>query len=210
MVSKRRSARTPKAVLGADEHTRQHIAAEAARIMSDEGVRDFQMAKRKAANRLNIANNKRLPTNQEIEAALQAYLQLFHAARLTDTLNKLRAVALEAMRFLGAFAPRLVGPVLSGTVTPYSVVQLHVRADTPEQIGLLLDDHNIPFEEIDKRLRFGGDRYERCPVYRFTADTCPIEVYVFSPLNGREPPLSPVDGKPMQRATIKQVERLLP
>jgi hypothetical protein len=34
------------------------VSAEAARIMYEEGVRDFQTAKRKAASRLSIANGK--------------------------------------------------------------------------------------------------------------------------------------------------------
>ncbi|MFQ5545068.1 MAG: hypothetical protein ACE5FE_03715 [Acidiferrobacterales bacterium] len=188
---------------------RQQISVQAARIMSDEGVRDFQVAKRKAAERLSIPDNKHVPTNQEVEEALREYLELFHAKRLSGTLEILRRCAIEAMRFLADFKPRLVGSVLSGIVTPESRIQIHVSADTPEDIGLLLDDHNIPFEENDKRLRYGGDRYETCPVYCFSADSNPIEVYVFDHKKGRETPLSPVDGRPMKRATIKEVEKLL-
>ena len=188
---------------------RQQISVEAARIMSDEGVRDFQVAKRKAAERLSIPDNKHVPTNQEVEEALREYLELFHAKRLSGTLEILRRCTIEAMRFLADFKPRLVGSVLSGIVTAESRIQIHVSADTPEDIGLLLDDHNIPFEENDKRLRYGGDRYETCPVYCFSADSNPIEVYVFDHKKGRETPLSPVDGRPMKRATIKEVEKLL-
>jgi hypothetical protein len=188
---------------------RQQISVEAARIMSDEGARDFQVAKRKAAERLSIPDNKHVPTNQEVEEALREYLELFHAKRLSGTLEILRRCTIEAMRFLADFKPRVVGSVLSGIVTPESRIQIHVSADTPEDIGLLLDDHNIPFEENDKRLRYGGDRYETCPVYCFSADSNPIEVYVFDHKKGRETPLSPVDGRPMKRATIKEVEKLL-
>ena len=188
---------------------RQQISVEAARIMSDEGVRDFQVAKRKAAERLSIPDNKHVPTNQEVEEALREYLELFHAKRLSGVLETLRKCAIEAMRFLADFKPRLVGSVLRGIVTPESRIQIHVSADTPEDIGLLLDDHNIPFEENDKRMRYGGDRCETCPVYCFAADSNPIEVYVFDYKKGREAPLSPVDGRPMKRATITEVEQLL-
>ncbi len=187
---------------------RHQISVEAARIMSDEGVRDFQVAKRKAAERLGIPDNKHVPTNQEVEQALREYLELFHAKRLSGTLDTLRKCAVEAMHFFSEFKPRLVGSVLSGIVTPESRIQIHVSADTSEDIGLLLSDHNIPFEETDKRLRYGGDRYESCPVYCFSADNNPIEVFVFNHKRGRETPLSPVDGKPMQRATVTQVEKL--
>ncbi len=188
---------------------RHQISVEAARIMSDEGVRDFQVAKRKAAERLCIPDNKHVPTNQEVEEALREYLELFHAKQLSGTLETLRSCAIEAMHFLAEFKPRLVGSVLSGTVTSESRIQIHVSADTPEDIAVLLTNHNIPFEENDKRLRYGGDRYETCLVYCFSADSNPIEVYVFDHKKGRETPLSSVDGRPMKRATIKDVEELL-
>ncbi|MFQ5935432.1 MAG: hypothetical protein ACE5LB_03380 [Acidiferrobacterales bacterium] len=187
---------------------RQHISAEAARIMSAEGVRDYHTAKRKAALRLNLPDTKNLPSNQEVETALREYLHLFHAERLSVTLRRLRELALEAMHFFASFDPRLVGSVLSGTVTPESAIQLHIYADTPEEIGLLLHEHNIPFQETDRRLRYGGDRQQPCPVYRFTVDASPIEVFVFGREGVRERPLSPVDGRPMKRASIKDVEDL--
>jgi hypothetical protein len=204
--------RRPRATahtLRGEEQIRQHISVEAARIMSTEGVRDFQTAKRKAALRLNIPDNKHLPTNEEVEAALREYLQLFHASRLASTLDRLRRLALEAMQFFAKFEPRLVGPVLSGTVTAESAIQLHICSDTPEEVALLLHEHDIPYDESDRRVRYGGERQATCPVYRFTVDASSIEVYVFSPLDMREPPLSPVNGKPMKRAGLKQLEALL-
>src|SRR3990167_6464188 len=101
---------------GSDE-LRQHIATDAARIMAEEGVRDFQTAKRKAAARLGLPETKHLPGNDEVDSALQEYLRLFHGGRLTQSVRRLRELAAEAMRFLSKFDPRLVGPVLSGTVT---------------------------------------------------------------------------------------------
>jgi hypothetical protein len=207
MAAKSRGAFSPGS--RGETHIRQRITVEAARIMSAEGVRDFQTAKRKAAVRLNVANAKHLPSNEEIEVALREYLQLFHARRLSATLQRLRQLALEAMQFFHGFEPRLVGPVLSGTVTPESAIQLHVCADTPEEIGLLLSEHNIPHDEKDKRIRYGGERQENCPMYRFTVDACVIEVYVFRPQAMREAPLSPVDGRPMKRASLKELEALI-
>lgn len=191
------------------EQLRQHLSVEAARIMADEGVRDFHLAKRKAAGRLNVAERKHLPSNEEIEEALKQHLELFHSERLTQDLGRLRTIAVQAMRFLECFDPRLAGPVLTGLVTASSAIQLHVAADSPEEIGFLLAEHGIPFEETDKHLRFGGERHEVLPVYCFTAGSAPIEIYVFNRQSIREAPLSPVDGKPMERATLGHVERLL-
>lgn len=190
------------------EQQRRHVSVEAARIMADEGVRDFHLAKRKAADRLNVAERKHLPSNEEIEAALKQHLALFHGDRLARDLRRMREIALQAMRFLQRFNPRLVGPVLTGLLTAEAPIQLHIAADSPEEVGFLLSDHSIPHEQTEKRLRFGGERYEAVPVYRFDAESTPIEVYVFRPEDLREPPLSPVDGRPMRRATLKEVAEL--
>lgn len=193
---------------GADE-LRQHIAMDAARIMAEEGVRDFQTAKRKAAARLGLPETKHLPGNDEVDAALQEYLRLFHGGRLVQSVRRLRKLAAEAMRFLSKFDPRLVGPVLSGTVTSATEIEIHLTADSPEEIGFWLQEHSIPYEQADRRLRFGGDRQETFPAYRFTADNVPIELCIFDRREAREAPLSPVDGKPMKRANLREVENLM-
>ncbi len=200
--------------------------------MAEEGVNDFHTAKRKAANRLNLPEAKHLPSNQEVESALQQYLQLFHAERLAHDVRRLRALAAEAMRFFARFEPRLVGPVLAGTVTPSSEIQLHLAAETPEDVALMLQEHHIPFDQTERRTRFGGERYEMLPVYRFqaviegahlasvsmhqaagpgapAAGNATIELCVFDSRSMREPPLSPVDGRPMKRANLKELEELL-
>lgn len=193
----------------ADSTVRRHICAEAARIVVEEGVRDYHAAKRKAIARLNLPSDKNLPGNDEIEAAVAEYLRLFRGARRDTDLRRLRALALEAMKFLQRFEPRLVGAVLSGNVTADTPIQFHVTADTPEEVGLWLHDQRIPFEQSERRMRFGGERQETVPLFRFTADDVTIEMCVFAREDARELPLSPVDGRPMKRANRREVERLL-
>jgi hypothetical protein len=191
------------------EERRRHISQEAARIMAEEGVRDYQLAKRRAIERLDLPQERHLPSNEEVESALREYLALFQSARLQQDTRRLRAVARDAMRFFERLEPRLVGAVLSGTVTRFTEVQLHVAADSVEEVGWLLDEHHIPYEQDQRRLRFGGDRVETVPAFRFTADGVPIELDVFTHERAREAPLSPVDGKPMRRANLREVEALL-
>ncbi|MEK7261850.1 MAG: hypothetical protein AAB346_03395 [Pseudomonadota bacterium] len=198
--------RTPA---GSDRSVRQHICAEAARIMVEEGVRDYQLAKRKAIQRLNLPWDKNLPGNDEVEAALADYLRLFHGARLDADVRRLRRLALDAMQFLERFDPRLVGAVVSGTVTADAPIQLHVTVDTPEAVRLWLQEHGIPFEQGERLARFSGERQETVPQFRFTADGVTVELYVFALEDAREAPLSPVDGKPMKRANRRDVEQLL-
>ena len=75
------------------QRMRQRLALEAARIMAEEGVNDYHLAKRKAAVRLGVAGSRNsprnLPRNDEIQQALEEYLRLFKANSQPATLKKL-------------------------------------------------------------------------------------------------------------------------
>ncbi len=188
---------------------RVRIAQEAARLMSEEGVQDFYAAKRKAAQHMGAPDTRNMPRNEEVEAALQEYQRLFLGDQQTDYLRTLREAAVQAMRFLADFNPRLVGPVLSGTAGRHVDINLHLFADTPEQVSLFLMDNSIPFEASMKRHRVGRESWEDYPVYQFMAGEHAVELVVFPTERWREAPRSPVDGKPMQRARIDEVELLI-
>jgi len=201
--------RRPQPFARGDDLLRQRIVQEAARIMAEDGVHDFGVAKRKAAARLNQAENHHLPSNREIEAALADYLKLFHARNLQQAVRTQLGVGIETMRLLARFEPRLTGAVLNGVTTPFSDVQIHAFPDTPEQLALLLQEQAIPYEESDRRLRFGGGRQETVAVFRFVAGDTPVEICALPPRGLREAPLSPVDARPMRRANLNEVEQLL-
>ena len=192
-----------------DQNMRVRIAQEAARLMSEEGVQDFYAAKRKAAQHLGAPDTRNMPRNQEVEAALQEYQRLFLGEQQTDHLRVLREAAVQAMHFLADFNPRLVGSVLSGTAGRHADINLHLFADTPEEISLFLMDNNIPFEPLMKRQRVGRESWEEYPAYEFMAGDLAVELVIFPTERWRETPRSPVDGKPMQRARIEEVELLI-
>jgi len=188
---------------------RKALAQEAARIMEQQGIRDFLTAKRKAAERLSVNDEGALPRNSEIELALAEYQRLFAADAHGASLLAQRQVALRAMQHLAEFEPRLVGPVLSGTATGHADVQLHLFADRPESIILQLLDQGIEHEVTERRLRMGVDQVKAYPGLRFELDQQMVDATVF-PLDGiRQAPISPVDGRPMRRADTTELEILL-
>lgn len=188
---------------------RQAVADEAARIMREQGVDDFLLAKRKAADRLGVTDASILPRNTEIEAALVAHQRLFAADRHEADLAALRRSALEAMRLMADFQPRLVGPVLTGTASPHSEINLHVFTESPEAVSIRLEERGVPHEVLERRLRYERDRTVSYPALRFVAGQQTVDAVVF-PLDGiRQAPSSPVDGRPMRRASAAEVEALL-
>lgn len=188
---------------------RQALAREAARLMIEHGLPDYGLAKRKAAERLGVADRAVLPKNTEIEEALAEHQRLFVPEAHANELSAMRRAALAAMRLFADFEPRLVGPLLSGTATAHNDITLHLFADTPELVALQLLDRGIPHEFAERRIKVQRDQFEAYPAVRFTAGPHEVDATIF-PLDGiRQAPLGPVDGRPMRRATLHEVEGLL-
>ncbi len=185
------------------------LAVEAARIIQEEGLTDFRAAKAKAAERLGLGRNAPLPDNAEIEAALAERTRIFYGATQPALLAALRQAAFEVMHELAGFHPRLVGDVLSGSATPHSAVDLHLFSDTAESVGAALEVLGIAHRDIARRHRLRHDEVEAFPAYRFAVHDCEFSSTVF-PLRLRgHAPLSPVDGRPMRRASLRELGELL-
>ncbi|HIE5650377.1 TPA: hypothetical protein ACXNQV_002236 [Stenotrophomonas maltophilia] len=188
---------------------RHRLAHEAARLMAEGGIRDFHQAKLKAASRLGIHDDASLPRNVEIEDALREYQRLFAGPQHGNELQRRREAALRALEFLHAFAPRLVGPVLDGTADANSPVQVHLHSDDPEAVHRFLDEQGIPAESRVRRLRLDRERSLDVPVWVFSAEDLTFDLAVLPYDALRQAPLSPVDEKPMRRASQGQLRELL-
>jgi len=188
---------------------RQAIAREAARLMIEHGHGDYGTAKRKAAKRFGVTDLAVLPKNTEIEEALAEHQRLFGPEEHASEIAAMRSSALEAMRLLAEFEPRLVGPLLSGTATPHNGITLHVFADTPETVAVKLIDRGIRHEFAERRFRTPHDEVEAFPAVRFTAGGHEVDATIFPRDGIRQAPPGPVDGRPMRRATLAEVETLV-
>lgn len=192
-----------------NDRARRMLAQEAARIIVEQGIEDFRVAKNKAAERLGMLDRGSLPGNAEIDRALSEHLQLFGRETHVNLLRMLRRIALSAMEMLAPFTPRLVGPVLHGTAAANSPINLHVFADQAELIAERLHIERISYRPYERRLKSRRDRSEVYAGFRFRHDDADVEATVF-PIDGmRQAPISPVDGRPMQRADLRAVRELL-
>ena len=191
------------------ERERRVVAQEAARIIVNHGVRDYRLAKQKAADRLGMNNRGSLPGNTEIEAAVAEHLQIFGGESHEDHLRLMRVAALSAMELLSAYSPRLVGPVLIGTADENSAVNLHVFADSAETIVMDLAEMGVSYKPYERRLKSRRGQIELYSGVEFHHSHTAIQVTVF-PIDGiRQAPMSPIDGKPMKRVDTNAVQQLL-
>ena len=189
--------------------TRMEIAQLAAKFLAVDGVNDYLSAKRKAALQLGVQPDKGMPTNVEVEQALMEYQSLFQNRQQTELLYNMRRQAINAMRLMEQYWPRLVGPVLTGTATRHTEITLHLVSDEPEQIGFRLEEHAIPFTSCEKTIKTGKTDKKDFPAYQFIADSTRILLVVFPERQKHVCPLSTITGKPMRRATVSDVEKLL-
>ena len=191
------------------ERARHVVAQEAARIIVNHGIRDYRLAKQKAADRLGVNGRGSLPGNAEIEAAVAEHLSIFDRESHLDRLRLMRVAALSAMELLTSFTPRLVGPVLVGTADENSAVNLHVFADSPEAVAMELSALGVSYRPYERRLKSRRDRAETYAGFEFHHGNNAIQATVF-PVDGiRQAPMSPIDGKPMKRVDSAAVQLLL-
>lgn len=188
---------------------RERLAQAAARLMIEHGIKDFGLAKRKAAERLGVRDKGALPSNAQIEASLAERQRIFEPQVHEERLERLRRIALSVMDQLQAFQPRLVGSVLAGTATTNSSIELHAFSDSPETVAAALEEQRVSLRDCQRRYRYNSQRIALVPGYRFVRDGAEVVVLTF-PENGvREAPLSPVDQRPMRRAGRGEVSGLV-
>lgn len=187
---------------------RARIAAAAARIMAEDGIDDFSLAKRKAAKQIGAAETQSLPANDEIEAELRAYRALYQPDEHRERVNQLREVALRVMHELERFTPYLTGPVLTGTAGPYAEVELQLFPSSAKDVELYLLDRNVPYTSREAR-RYSGDQAHAAAVLSLSWEGVPIKLSVFDVRAERLALKSSQAGRVIERAAAAEVAALL-
>ncbi len=187
---------------------RRKLRYEAARIMVEEGVRDYKRAKQKACSRVGVSTSQSIPSNLEIEDSLAEHLQIFRSDATAHLKLKYLHIALKMMQLLQPYSPLLVGAALSGNIITSRPVELQVFADTVEEIRFLLEAEDVAWRMIQKRLRFSRIGFNHITGFELEFEQSLVEIMVFLP-HDPYPPLGAVNGKPLERIAMKKVKRLL-
>ena len=188
--------------------TRARIAAAAARLMAEDGIDNFALAKRKAAKQLGVLESQSLPGNDEIEAELRAYLALYQAEEHPQRVAELREIALDAMRTLERFNPYLTGPVLKGIAGPYAEIELQLFPDSVKEVEIFLLDRNIAYTTYEGK-RYAGDRAHAMSVLMLAWRGVPLRLSIFDPRDERLALKTSQAGRVADRAGIAEVGALL-
>ena len=188
------------------------IACEAARLMYEDGVREYRDAKRKAAKRFGpekaLSLGSHLPTNAEIHEELARLIAAREEEVLPERLLRLRLAALSYLEMFAVFSPYLVGSVLSGAVTERSDIDIHLFSDSIEAVENLLKERGMPFETETVPIRKGGVIKDYTHIY-LDDEGVMIECSVYPARERRNRTVSSITGKPMERAGATQLKKLI-
>jgi len=180
--------------------------------MYEEGVSEYRDAKRKAARKFGagkaLSLGSHLPSNAEIHGELQRLIGLYEKELLPERLLHLRSIALRQMETLATFHPYLVGSVLSGAVTERSDIDLHLFAESCEEVEEFLRREGIPFEQEVVKIRHGGEFFEYPHIY-MEDEGVVVECTVYPLQDIHRIPKSSITGRPMERANAKRVRKLI-
>ncbi len=191
-----------------EQNLRLQIAQEAARLIIEDGILDYQFAKLKAAHHFDMSDTvSGLPGNEDIDHAMLQYHQIYSGEQQQQWLTRQRQVALEAMEFLELFSPRLTGSVLTGVAGQHSPVILQIFAETPETVIITLLDADIPFAERTHQVMSPQGSPESYSRLVFQVDEIAVELCLLPLKYLRNQ--SKTKGLLAKRATVQQVRNLL-
>ncbi len=196
---------------------RRLLAAEAARLMVDEGIRQYFDAKRLASdNVLGMRHGPpvQLPSNREIRSAVVARSSVNEGAECRRRhLFDLRVAALEVMQTLAMFNPRIIGSVASGATHRTSDIDIQVFCESDNDLEHALLVHGWCVERLEHEV-FKDGRFRRFIHFHFEHRGEAIELSVYEPRELWRVSISSVDGKPIDRVPrgrlLALVERAYP
>jgi predicted nucleotidyltransferase len=193
----------------ANDKLRQAIALEAARLMYERLESEYFTAKRKAAKRLCRGSLKpeNLPSNAEIRDQIQVFARIHEGEKRTEHLKDMRLQALRLMRLLRAFRPRLIGSVMTGHVRKGSDIDVHVFADGVGLVTDLLENEGYQFDVERKQVVKHNEARIFTHVHIY--DRFNFELTVYPEDKAHYVFKSSVTGKPIERASIRELEELL-
>jgi hypothetical protein len=120
------------------------IAASAAQCVVEEGL-EYGPAKRRALKVLGLPPKTPLPNNDQVEAQVREYIELFCAETQPAELLALRTHALMWMHRLQDFRPYLGGAVWHGTATRLSDIYLQLFCDDEKSCEIELINKGVDF-----------------------------------------------------------------
>ena len=181
---------------------RRRIAALAARMIAEDGINDYSLAKRKATHSLGLPEGTPLPENAEVDSELRTYQRLFHGDEARARIDRLRRRACAVMALVERFNPYLSGAVLDGSAGRYAEIDIQLFTDSAKDVEIFLLNRHIEFSHSPPRT----PRAEAVLTLPIGGAVANLVIY---PRDEERRVVRGHDGRPRPRARLAELRRLL-
>ena len=185
-----------------DRQQRALVAAAAARLIAEDGVRDYALATRKAADSLGVMAGVALPDAAEVEAELRTYQRLFQADEHAERIDRLRRTALAMMTRVERFRPYLAGSVLDGSAGRFAEIDIQLFAESSKEVEIFLLNEKIDFDHSVPRAK-------RAEAVLSVQDEEALINLIVYPLDMERVSFKGRDGQPRERANLRELRKLV-
>ena len=159
------------------KHIKLAIASKAAELISQEGVRDYHFAKKKAAKYLGFSEKEVLPSNYEIDKELILFKNLYQKVD-HELVQNLKKEALKIMILFERYKPFISNQFLEGIITKYPIIEINLFTDDIKEIEYILLNQNIHFEISDVNIH-RKNTLKTLSIYKIDGYEFPIELKIF-------------------------------
>lgn len=184
----------------------RRLALEAARLMVERIETEYLHAKERAILMLGLPYNTPYPTNKQIKQFIaKLTCNQMGAEAMAAQVQQMRQLAEEIMTVLMDFDPYLIGSTLSGQIRASSDIDLHVYCHHYSEVQQRL----LAFGYSDVEEEFVENQKGTFVHLRWLEDGFPTEITIHDWSQRGEIFISSVTGKPMKRADLEKLRKLL-
>ena len=157
------------------------VANLAAQLIMEEGIKDYLFAKKKAAKSLGLNENVSLPTNSQIDKAIDDFNKIFNPNIDIEFLQQFKTQALEVMNIFKNFKPHLMNQLSQGIIPKFPEIKINLFADNLKDVEyvLLNSELSYDFKEVKMNIKEGKPSIKSIPTIYLDNLSIPAEIKVY-------------------------------
>jgi len=157
------------------------VANLAAQMIMEEGIKDYFFAKKKAAKSLGLNENTNLPTNSQIDKAIDDFNKIFNPNIDIEFLQQFKTQALEIMIIFKNFKPHLMNQLSEGIIPKFPEIKINLFADNLKDVEyvLLNSELSYDFKEVKMNNKVGKNLIKSIPTIYLDNLSIPAEIKVY-------------------------------
>ena len=157
------------------------VANLAAQLIMEEGIKDYLFAKKKAAKSLGLNENVSLPTNSQIDKAIDDFNKIFNPNIDIEFLQQFKTQALEIMNIFKNFKPHLMNQLSQGIIPKFPEIKINLFADNLKDVEyvLLNSELSYDFKEVKMNIKEGKPSIKSIPTIYLDNLSIPAEIKVY-------------------------------